>query len=86
MKVNVWKISTIVLAGALATVLGSSRMNEANAEKQPHMASALNFLEKAHAALSSATADKGGHRVKAMQLTNDAIAEVKKGIEFDNKH
>lgn len=33
-----------------------------------------------------ATADKGGHRVKAIQLTKDAIDEVKKGIAFDNKN
>ena len=33
-----------------------------------------------------AEADKGGHRVKALELVNQALAEVKAGVEFDNKH
>ena len=49
------------------------------------MAKALNSLEDARKALDNATADKGGHRVKALALVNDAIVEVKAGIEFDNK-
>lgn len=55
------------------------------AEPQPHMKAALKDLENAKAQLEKATADKGGHRVKAMELVNQAIDEVKKGIEFDNK-
>ncbi len=58
---------------------------QAFAEKQPLMAKALNSLEEARKALDNATADKGGHRVKALALVNDAIVEVKAGIEFDNK-
>ena len=58
---------------------------QALAEKQPLMAKALNSLEDARKALDNATADKGGHRVKALALVNDAIVEVKAGIEFDNK-
>jgi hypothetical protein len=59
---------------------------QAFAEKQPAMAKALVHLENAHKELEVATADKGGHRVKAMALVADAIAEVRAGIEFDNKH
>ena len=59
---------------------------QAFAEKQPAMAKALVHLENAHKELEAATADKGGHRVKAMALVADAIAEVRAGIEFDNKH
>ena len=58
---------------------------QAVAEKQPMMTKALNSLEDARRSLDNATADKGGHRVKALGLVNDAIAEVKAGIEFDNK-
>ena len=58
---------------------------QALAEKQPMMAKALNSLEEARKALDNANADKGGHRVKALTLVNDAIVEVKAGIEFDNK-
>lgn len=59
---------------------------QAFAEKQPLMGKALVHLEDARKALENATADKGGHRVKALALVNDAIAEVKQGIEFDSKH
>jgi hypothetical protein len=53
----------------------------AGAPDQPHMQSALNSLESAKDNLNRATADKGGHRAKAMDYVKDAISEVKKGIE-----
>jgi len=31
--------------------------------------------------LQQATSDKGGHRQKAIDFVNDAISEVKKGID-----
>jgi len=80
---NVWKISTFVLASALAAVVG---IQVAGAEPQPNMQAALNSLQAAKASLEKASADKGGHRVKAIALTNEAIEETKKGIDFDNKH
>ena len=48
---------------------------------QPHMQNALNALESAKDNLNRATADKGGHRAKALDYVKDAISEVKKGIE-----
>jgi hypothetical protein len=53
---------------------------------QPHMEAALAALEQAKASLQKATADKGGHRVKAMKAVDDAIAQVKAGIEFAKKN
>jgi len=50
------------------------------------MQAALQSLEAAHRSLEAATADKGGHRVKAIALTKEAIEEVKKGIAFDDTH
>ncbi|MBK6461658.1 MAG: hypothetical protein IPF92_11690 [Myxococcales bacterium] len=58
----------------------------AHAEAQPHMQAALGQLKAAKASLARATADKGGHRVKAMALTDQAIDETEKGIAYDNKH
>jgi hypothetical protein len=52
----------------------------AGAPDQPHMQNALNALENAKDNLNRATADKGGHRVKALDYVRDAIDEVKKGI------
>ncbi len=86
MKVNIWKASTVVLAAALALVVGRSQIAPAHAEKQPHMTAALAALETARSELDKATADKGGHRVKALELTRSAIEETKKGIDYDNKH
>jgi hypothetical protein len=48
---------------------------------QPHMQTALLALESAKNNLERATADKGGHRAKALDYVKDAISEVKKGIE-----
>lgn len=53
----------------------------AGAPDQPHMQNALNALENAKDNLNRATADKGGHRAKAIDLVKDAISEVKKGID-----
>ena len=53
---------------------------------QPHMHSALEHLRAAKGELEQATADKGGHREAAIRLTNDAIAQVEKGMQFDRRH
>jgi hypothetical protein len=86
MRVNPWKASTLLLAGALVLVTGTSMIRTAEAEPQPHMRAALESLKVANDQLGKATADKGGHRVKALALVGQAIDEVKAGIEFDSKH
>ena len=45
------------------------------------MTAALAALESAKNNLERATADKGGHRAKALDFVKDAISEVKKGID-----
>ena len=50
---------------------------------QPYMKAAKNNLNQAKGNLNKATADKGGHRNKALALVNDAIEEVNKGIAYD---
>jgi hypothetical protein len=47
---------------------------------QPHMKVALDRLIDAKASLEKATADKGGHRVKAIDFVSKAIDEVNLGI------
>ena len=86
MRVNIWKVSTVVLAVALATVVSSSGVRSAQAENQPHMQAAMASLKAAKDQLQKATADKGGHRVKAIAATNTAIQEVEAGIAYDNTH
>lgn len=74
-----------VIAVVVAFVLGGFTQS-AFAEKQPKMEEALVHLRYALAALNGATHDKGGHRAKAVELTQKAIEEVNKGISFDEKH
>ncbi len=58
----------------------------ARAEDQPHMRAALEHLRAARAELDKAEHDKGGHRTKAKQLTDQAINQVQQGIQYDNRH
>jgi hypothetical protein len=47
---------------------------------QPHMQAALQHLKSARTQLQKSSHNKGGHRVKALSLVNQAISEVNKGI------
>jgi hypothetical protein len=49
---------------------------------QPHMTASIGMLQSARAELGAATANKGGHRERAMQLIDQAISEVRAGITF----
>ena len=53
---------------------------------QPFMQSALADLQTAKRELQRATANKGGHRAKALSLVNQAIAQVNAGIDYDRRH
>jgi hypothetical protein len=84
---NFWKGSTIGLLLALGVVLGGSAIADRKGpQAQPQMEAALTSLREAKKHLSEATADKGGHRVKALELTSAAIEQVEKGIAYDNMH
>ena len=71
------------LGGALVAVIHPTGVQ---AEDQPAMKAAQLALLSAAQHLKEATADKGGHRAKALQLVKQAITEVQKGIEYDQKH
>ena len=78
MSGSVMRSRTLVAAtGALA--IAAFNIGYAVAA-QPRMQAALAALENAKADLDAAIPDKGGHRVKAIALVNDAIAEVRAGI------
>ena len=55
-------------------------------EDQPHMQEALRHLQAAAEELQRATHDKGGHREKALEATQQAIQHVNEGIRYDNPH
>jgi predicted DNA-binding transcriptional regulator YafY len=68
---------------AAAAAVGAS---PAAAEYQPAMQAALTALYNAKNALLMGTPDKGGHRVAAIALINQAITQVQLGIQYDNVH
>jgi hypothetical protein len=70
----------VVLLIALAFIAGQLSAD------QPAMQAALKNLRQARADLNRATADKGGHRERALRLVDDAIAEVERGMHYDRKH
>jgi len=80
---NVFAVS--ILTGALGFV-GVPRAQAQRYEYQPQMQSALQSLRQAEEALRRADSDKGGHRVRALQMVTDAEREVQAGIAYDNSH
>jgi hypothetical protein len=70
---------------ALVATAAAAATGTAHAD-QPHMEAALAALQQALAELEKAAPDKGGHRVNSINAVKAAIAEVKKGIEFDRTH
>jgi len=77
-----WKLTSLMLAGVLAL----QNVSTVAADAQPKMRAALDHLNAAERALQEASHDKGGHRAKALELTQAAAAEVKAGIKFDNRN
>ncbi len=65
----------ILTAGAAG--LAFAKISKAG---QPQMEEALSNLRAARESLSRATANKGGHRVNAIKMVDQAIDEVKAGI------
>jgi uncharacterized membrane-anchored protein YhcB (DUF1043 family) len=79
-------VRRIFTAIALVVILATGFIAGRASADQPRMQAALEHLRLAKVELEKATADKGGHRAKAMALTNDAIAEVERGIAYDRRH
>lgn len=63
----------------LATLISAMGLQSAWAD-QPNMRAALAHLREAKAALQRAEHNKGGHRGRAIEIINHAIAEVEAGI------
>jgi hypothetical protein len=74
------RISLAVLALLVFGVAGIA------AGDQPFMRAARADLMTAKSELQKAIPDKGGHRVKAIELVNQAIAQVNAGMAFDRRH
>lgn len=71
--------SAAALSVGIAALAAST--TEADAD-QPNMRNALAALEDARRYLQRASTGKGGHRARALELTSQAIAQVREGIRF----
>ena len=77
-------VATAATGAAAIALLGAS-VNSADAY-QGNMERALASLYQALGELRQATANKGGHRAKAMDLIEQAIAQTQAGVEFADEH
>jgi hypothetical protein len=84
MNGNPWKCATLVLSAALA-VIAAFPPGAASAATPTNLEAALEKLEGALSLLQKSTQDQGGHRMKSIAHTRQAIEEVKLGIAAAKK-
>jgi hypothetical protein len=77
---NVWKGTTFVFASLFAVSLAVGSARSADADKQQHLKVALSHLRKAAHQLDKASADRAGHKARALELTRAAIQQVEQGL------
>ncbi len=80
MRRSLFRVALLTLVLAVGFIAGQL------SAAQPHMQAALRHLRSAKSDLNRATADKGGHRARALELVDQAIAEVEHGISFDRRN
>jgi len=73
-------VKTSIAAAAMGAMLASGILIGQAVARQPHMEAALDALHTAKSELEMASHNKGGHRVEALRLTNEAIHEVEMGM------
>ncbi|MEZ2130860.1 MULTISPECIES: hypothetical protein [unclassified Sinorhizobium] len=74
----------MAFASSTIIVLQPSRVEAQWAANQPYMQSALNSLLAAKSSLQKGATNKGGHRLNAIGLVNQAIVEVQAGMAAAN--
>ena len=88
--VNIWKISTLALAGILAIVVGQGAVqkteacetgaDEAAQQTELRLSAALTFLDRAEAQIKAAPAARPLPRARAIEGIQLAKAEVKMSL------
>jgi len=76
-----FKSKHVLGVGILLCLLSSLALAD-----QPFMRAARTDLQQARAQLQAALANKGGHRVKAIEHVNKALGYVNDGIVWDRRH
>jgi hypothetical protein len=77
--------AAVAATGVAAIGLLGATAKPANAY-QGNMERALSSLNEALASLRESTANKGGHRARAMDLVRQAMDETQAGIAFADEH
>ena len=76
-------MSRLVVMSSLACLVAGTMVGATIAyAAQPHMVSALEMLRSARAELERSTANKGGHRERAIGAVDRAIEETRAGIAY----
>jgi len=70
---------------AVALMFSTKVVSAAPPEAHPEIQGALTHLEQAKGNLERGAHDFGGHRVKALDHTNQAIAECNAAFHYDRK-
>lgn len=75
----------ILITLFLSSVVMLSFNQSAFAMRQPAMERSLQVLQNAERILRKARPNKGGHRYKALKHIQEAMYEIRAGIEFANR-
>jgi hypothetical protein len=87
MKIQILRCApALLIAGSGLLLSACANESYGPGHVQGHMVRALDYLNQANDDLSRASHDKGGHRVNAMGLVNQAINEVNAGIAVGESH
>jgi hypothetical protein len=76
--VSIFILSAVIMSVSVLTISTSA--------DQPFMRAARNDCNRALGFFRRATADKGGHKANAMNMTSRAIAEINLGMAYDRNH
>ncbi|GAB5374457.1 MAG: hypothetical protein AcusKO_09190 [Acuticoccus sp.] len=74
-----------IITATIAAVFTTGVVTAAVAQ-QTRMENAVKYLKLAKDELQKANPNKGGHRVKAMNLIDEAIQQVRMGKRFADAH
>ncbi len=73
--------SLVIASGIALSLMLFTAVHADEPKGHPEMHHALRALENAKRDLEKAAHDYGGHRAKALELTDQAISEIKEGLE-----
>ena len=78
-------VAPMVVPAPLAGAQDPDKIADQNNQRQPAMSLALKHLVEAKKALEGGSQEHGGHRVKAIQHVDQAIAETEQAINYYNQ-